>query len=419
MRSAFTYQLKGGAIIYVLLISSLISGLLAAFVMIHSFEGRYLQKHEHTDQARENLRAGLYLHLQRPLQLNQKSAFELATDQDSCFFSSEPWGLFSLLHGRAKHGQASIFKSALIGERLPNNARFSLYLSDFRQPLTLVGNTKLKGKIYLPEAGIKTGHIGKISYSGFVLPKGRAGLSKTHSTGLSPSAYFLLKKDLQKIIQSSPDGAAYVLSSAHEEIPWQEEPFYYQSPGDLELKGCVFAGKCVIMAAGEIRVNANSSLTHAIIFGRKIRIEAGFHGTLQAFATEGIEVEAGVKLEYPSFLLLAKAETPARLIIGKNAEIEGALIMDHSLFSAKKEMDDYCLIENDATVWGLLYATHNLDIKGRVMGSVLTDGFLLKTPGGSYRNHLMDAEIRFDGLSTDFVSPLMFGKKNPQLIQWL
>ena len=161
MRSIFTYKLKGGAIIYVLLISSLISGLMAAFVMLSSFESRYLQKHTQLDLARENLRSGLYVYLQRPFRVRGKKAMQLFTEQDSCWFEAETWGLFSLVHGKAKHAHAFISKSALIGEKLPGEARFSLYLADFRQPLTVVGNTRLEGKVFLPEAGIKTGHIGK------------------------------------------------------------------------------------------------------------------------------------------------------------------------------------------------------------------------------------------------------------------
>ena len=248
---------------------------------------------------------------------------------------------------------------------------------------------------------------------------GRAGLSKEHHTGLSPSAWFPLKEDLLKIIQANSDGATYILSGARQEISWQEKAFKYQSPGDLELNGGVFAGKCIIMAAGEITVKANSSLTHTLLFARKIRFEKGFSGTIQAFATEQIELEEGVELDYPSIILIAKTDLPAQLIIGKNATIEGAVIMDHNLFSAKKEMNDYCLIGHGAVVWGLLYATHNLDIKGQLMGSVVTDGFLLKTPGRSYRNHLLDAEINFGELSAGFAAPLIFGKKKPQLIEWL
>ena len=419
MSIPWSYRLKGGAIIYVLLISSLISGLLAAFVMLSSFESRYLQKHEHLDLARENLRSGLHLYLQNPLQIEGKKAFQLFTAQDSCWFSTETWGLFSLVHARAKHSQSYISKSALIGEGLPDRMRFSLHLADFRQPLTVVGNTRLEGEVYLPGAGIRPGHIGKISFNQSLLSRIKSGLSKKHQTGLSPSAYFPIKNALQEILQAHPAADHYVLRDAKQEIPWHAETFHYQSPGNLELSGCSFSGKCVIKAAGTLTIKANCTLTHTLIFARKIRIEKGFRGMIQAYALESIEIEEGVKLAYPSVLMTAKGSNPTLLTIGKEAEIEGAIIMDHSLFSAQKEMSDYCLLDEHAELWGLLYATHNLDIKGSIHGSVITDGFLLKTPGRSYRNHLMHARISFRELSPEFAAPLLFGRNKPQLIEWL
>lgn len=156
-----------------------------------------------------------------------------------------------------------------------------------------------------------------------------------------------------------------------------------------------------------------------MLFAKEIRIKAGFIGTIQAFATERIILEKGVKLEYPSLLFLSKLENSGEIILEESVELEGALIFDNELNSQDPSRLDYIKISSGAIVRGNVYASYNIDIQGQVFGNVYAGSTVLRSPASSYRNHLFNAELDFEALSSDYIAPLIYGQKDMRLIKFL
>ena len=62
----------------------------------------------------------------------------------------------------------------------------------------------------------------------------------------------------------------------------------------------------IVVAAEEVNIDRSCRLRDVIIVAEKVRIEKGFAGTLQVFASDSLNVEAGVVLDYPSGLFSEK-----------------------------------------------------------------------------------------------------------------
>lgn len=418
-----TYQrkhtLKGGALIYVILLSMLISSLLSALLLINHYQGILTDKNYFYTLAKDNLDSGLQLFFASNASAKSFETQLFDSEIDSFSLQRETWGLFHLLHTQAQHGSVDIQKSCLVGERIPKSHQFSLYLTDKRQPLILTGDTYLKGKLFLPASGIRRGNIGRISYQRPQLFEGISSPSSSQSKPLLLPHKQELIELLSRLSSQSASGETYLLQEAYLQQQWNKNTYDYESPHSLILENSEIRDKVLVYSPGNIKVRANSRLSDCILVAKTIEIEAGFQGALQAFATEHIHIGAQASLRYPSVLMLAKHAESAQLVLAENSEVQGAVIFESDLFRQSIHREDYVSIRPGAKVYGSLFAQHNLDLQGEVYGQVITDGFLLRTSAASYRNHLMNAIIDFDGLSPRYGSPLLFGGKEQKLIKWL
>lgn len=420
-KSAGTYRkhkLKGGALIYVILLSLLISGILSALLLINYYQGSFANKSYFYSLAQDNLQSGLEWVLATQPTVSHYETALFDSPIDSFSMQKETWGLFHLLHAQANHGPVKLQRSCLIGERIPKSYQFSLYLTDKRQPLILTGNTLLKGKLFVPASGIRTGNVGRISYQRQTLFEGTSSNSNTQSKSLKYTPTSTVIPLLSSLKAESASLETYMLQDAHIQQDWKSPVKRYDSPYSLLLENCEILDKVIIFSPGEIEVKANSRLRDCILLAPKIRIAPGFEGSLQAFATESISLGAGATLAYPSVLMLAKQGESAQLSLAEHSEVQGAVIFDTQLFRQKIHREDFVSLATESRIYGSLFAQHNLDLQGKVFGQVITDGFLLRTPAALYRNHLMHAEIDWEGLHPDYTSPLIFGGEEQTLIKW-
>jgi hypothetical protein len=414
--------LKGGALLYVVLLSLIVSALLGAYLFVNFYQQVLLNRYYFSSLAADNLESGMVRYLAEGFPLQTESEFALfGSAVDSCQIRSEHWGLFGLVHGRGVHGQARQERSCLVGRHLPPAMQFSLYLSDGRQPLVLIGHTRLEGRLFLPAAGLKTGYVGRRSYEGRQLHYGSRKNSR-QATAYAPAPTPQLTSVwaiLNQIEARAETGDQQVLTGAQIDQDWAGEVHEVRTLGSLELQASSMRGKCRLIAGGELRIGPDAALGHCLLFARRIVITQGFHGAIQAFATEAIEIEAGVKLAYPSVLMLSRGTAPGTLLIGENCQVEGLVMMERQRSQVKRETADYAYLAGGSVIRGQVSVPYNLDLQGSVFGPVVTDRFLLRTPGTSYQNHLLDAQISFDSLSPQYAAPLFQAGGPYKVLEWL
>ncbi|MEO0468213.1 MAG: hypothetical protein AAF206_01230 [Bacteroidota bacterium] len=378
-----------------------------------------LNRQYYQELAEDNLQSGLNLWLAEGAKLHQnwfQNLFE--SDIDQCVIEPESWGLMGLVHVAAKHGPAEASRSALIGRALTGQQLLSFYLRDERQPLTLAGDARLVGNLSLPPAGIRSGRIGNVAFSGRKLYDGNVSDSRKSLPSLDKELLNSIFTELAQL-SSVIDPNRYLLDGFSESHPWSEGPKIYETAGSYEVRSVEIRGKCLIKAADEIIIGPEAKLEHCILMARKIRIRSGFKGSLQVFSKESVIVEAGVELSYPSVVMVqGTPDKAASCRIEVNARVSGSILFLPHLIREKPLRDDQCFIGPLAEVKGTLYASYHLDVRGTVHGHTTTGNLLVRTPAALFRSHLLDGKLT-GPVSGTFVAPIIFPPEKHELIQWL
>jgi hypothetical protein len=276
----------------------------------------------------------------------------------------------------------------------------AVYLTNFSKSLFYSGSVKLIGNNQLPSTFIETSYInndlnkltaeGKITVSEAQLPEVNPEFKKIFQ-GLKSEKTKL--SDIEK-----PNDSLYYNS-------------FFNTTKEIEVKSnlgnIIFKGNFILRSEDSIRVKKNTVLEDVILIAPKITFEAGFRGTVQAFATKGIELEENVTLNYPSVVCVYnESETESKIKIKKECQITGAVV----LFGNTNNLIDKNTIEieEDGLLFGDLYCSGKLMLKSNVYGSVYTNRFFLKTAASSYDNMISNIEINTEKRPDYFISIPLF-----------
>lgn len=96
---------------------------------------------------------------------------------DIVTINKKRWGLFGVVSIKAMYERFEETRSLLVGNDLPEYTQNCLYLADHKRSLFLVGNTLLRGNIYIPESGVKSSFIGSRGFGLSRLYEGEANKS--------------------------------------------------------------------------------------------------------------------------------------------------------------------------------------------------------------------------------------------------
>jgi cytoskeletal protein CcmA (bactofilin family) len=190
-----------------------------------------------------------------------------------------------------------------------------------------------------------------------------------------------------------------------------------RSSTPLLLKDIALCGNIVITAP-QVQIGKDARLQDILIFAQDIRVESGFEGRIQMFATDSIVVEQSCSLLYPSTAVLASSDELGAILIGADSQLEGLVLADATLMDPRAKNQSYTQIAPKAEVIGTVIVPENLDLQGTVTGTVRTGKFRLITGGGVYENYLLDATIQHEGLSSQYAMPLL-QSGHPQFMEIL
>jgi cytoskeletal protein CcmA (bactofilin family) len=403
-------KLKGGTLLYVLLIALIIGALMGSYLLINSYQRIQLDRQWGASLARDNTSSAMALFFKAELQPNDNLQGPLfqESELDSFALKSEYWGMFGLLHSIGIHSKYRDTLSSFFGHIPTGEFRHSLFLEDQNQPLVIAGDTRLRGSLALPAAGIKSGIVGRRMYSGQTMHQGKLSSSKGKKLAFRPLGWEGIRDSLRKVHQMPKASEANRLRNMDLYQPWLGEPHRILAQGNLRLENVQLEGKCIVYVSGELTVASEAILNDVILIARQIHIEPGFEGRVQAFATENLRVDSNVNLKYPSLLMLApQANEAVELGLAEGCSVEGAIIYDPILGGLLPQRNTRIFLAEGSHHTGHLVARHNLDLRGKVSGGVQAGNLLLQTPASRYNNYLMDASLNYDELPRGFVMPLL------------
>lgn len=421
----FFCKIKAGSLQFVLFIGAVIAVLLVTFVLLshsHSFfskkTGKYIAVIQKGDFA-----------LQMALkEKTNSSETKIAIADDGIVTETKKtlWGVFEKYQVKSKFKKSVFQKQVLVGTGITAKTP-ALFLKDNQRPLIIVGAARITGDAFLPQQGIRPGNIAGESYFSSSLIYGRQKASTAELPILDNKIQQQITLLSSGFIPTNVKSDEIQLFKNTELKNSFAAPTQYIRGTHIDLSGAKLTGNIIVQASNEIRLDASSQLRDILLVAPKILIDANTQGTFQAFASSKITVGKNCKLDYPSALVVQKklnSTTSANSLASlPDISIEsGTIIKGLILYKSEEEERLFypqLKLQEQATVVGQVYCEKNLELKGKVIGSVYTDSFMALENGNVYQNHLYKGTIDCLSLHKEFVGLSFEFEGNKKIAKWL
>lgn len=416
-------KLQGGALQFVLFIGAVIAVLLLTFVLLthsHLFFAKktvkFIEVIKQNDFALDNA-----LHNNTSSNLPDAISNGIAST-----VKKEYWGVFEKYTIASSFEKYNFESVALVGtssiEALP-----ALFLKDNKRPLVIVGNSKITGPAFLPEQGIKLGNIAGESYFGNRLVYGP---TKRSSAAL-PQLNAEIKKNRDTFCSQNVGTTQSRISLSKNTVLKNSflKPTQVVFGDVVDLSGVTLIGNIQVIASQAIRVDARTVLSDVILSAPSITIGDNFVGSFQAFASMRISVGRNASLEYPTALVVKakkkivqkRTNTPVlpSILIERGALIKGVVLYNDK--NEERQFYPQVKLEQGATILGQVYNDKNIELKGNILGSLYTDGFMALENGNIYQNHLYKGTINSLDLQEQFAGIPLGGEASfhKKVMKWL
>lgn len=421
-------RFKGSAMLYAISIAVILSVLSSSLIGYSYFSNLHFNYYKEVNQAQLNTRSGLNILLNSndDVPLNTEKEMDLfGSGTDSVTLKRAAWGIFETATVIAHSKHVSMHLSALMGTGIDPSEKTAIYLSDLNRPLSVCGNTLIKGTAYLPESGIEKAYIEGKNFLGKEYVD---GTTKKSSSSI-PKFNEPLTKSLVELLNMNINAYDSILNLAGNELPdslknsFTNRTIYVTSSSTIEIKNQHYSGNICFISDKEIKISHNAQLKDIIVIAHGISIEDGFEGSLQAIASDSIIINKRAKLNYPSALGVIrtnKSKSNIFISVKENAEIFGSVFAYQDPEHGSTTRGVHILIDKGAIVRGTVYSSVSADLKGIIYGNLTCAKILLNTPSSVYENHLMDATIDATKLSSYYAGMICDSEKaEKKIAKWL
>lgn len=419
-------KVYSGALQFTIFIGVIIALLLAGLVMLQNTHTYFIEQSKATVENIQLANSGInYLLNEKKATLDTLTINELTNENQKVEVHLSNWGIFEKGIVKTTHRKKIFYKSAFLGTKIRSIERPSLYLQDNYKPLVVVGKTLLKGLVYIPSQGINPGYIAGESFFGNQLVEGVIKNSTKKLPELNAKY-----KELGEIFENnteisqenylSPDNTIKIINSF-----LKPTKIMYQK-GIIELDGTSITGNIIIKSDELVKIKMTAVLKDVIIIAPIVEIEDDVVGTFQVIANKKITVGKNCKLNYPSALvLIQEKESIANLNsnpldyhiqVEKNTQILGTICYLKSI--KENDFKTQITLSEEAIVKGEIYCQGNLELKGKVVGSVYTEQFIVNAAGSIFINHLYNGQIVNDDFPESF-SGLLFKDNLKSVAKWM
>lgn len=341
------HRLRGFALPAVLVVSVLILLLiLFAYSAVTMNMYRYDLYHE-KKQLREDLKSALVLYCADSTlcEVNDSSEVDLFAGHDKVKVSVERCGLYERV--RLSNDYPDEYQ-VLVGRRNESDSKAAFWLCDRNRALSLAGDARIEGLVYMPLNGINYTEVNMRYYTGEPIQEEWLRISS---------------KDL-------PLGDSVQLEHAR-----------------------------TLCRRDEQKVELSSLVRDTVICGSVVRIRKGFRGNLQIFASDSVIVEEGAMLEYPSGIYVDSGERRPYVLLEKCSSVSGYVIVTSENSDSQLRYPSY-VQKSGATINGLLYVDGSCNIEGDIIGTAYVKDCYYYSNGNVYAGTLYDARvIRSDSLA--------------------
>lgn len=421
-------MLKGGALLMVIAISLLLTMLLSSLILYSFYtkieEDFSLKKIQMVNNANSAIQ--LLLSNYESFPFDQSSDIDLyGNKNDSVEITKKLFGLFEIGIARAHFRNLEYKKVAMVASDFsPLILKAALYLSDISKPLSVCGVTKLIGDCYLPTSGVKRAYIEGQSFVGSEMVNGKILKSENTLPKLNDSAMSRIANYLSQNFSPGENDSLLSWSDVEQQDSvfnsFSNRTVIITSSFPVTLQNKFLGGNIILISKDSIAVKRDAVLNDIILCAPKIKFEQDFTGSLQAFASDLIIIGRECHFIYPSACGVMSSDPNRRMLIeiDSSSLIEGVVFCYQSMVTLNSTST--ISLATKAAIYGQIYSSGSVDLKGSVYGNVICNKFILRTSSSVYENHLLNAEIDANKLSQGFSFPLLLkDSKANKIVQWL
>lgn len=420
-------MLKAGALYLVLAVSLLLTLLTGSFILFNYYQHLIVQKSMDADRVQRNALAGMEFLLSNHKEIipgDKEKVIDLfGRQEDSVSLSIKPWGAFQVLISKSfcKGKQNEI--TAISGCLLDLKDQYSLYLADHDKPISLCGKTILSGKCFLPKAGLKMAFIEGKSFEGSKLLDGTSEDSKREIPEINND---LIKSVKNLLTEQVFIGDSIVIADKETLPDTINRPFTLPSlillaEGSLEIKNKAWQGNVIVLSKQKITIEKGNFIKDLIFAAPQIEVEEDAKLSAQLFSADSLHIHKNVTLDYPSILgMIPLPETlgTGKLILEEGSKVKGCLFTYSEVKNDQKHV--LLSIGPKTEIYGQVYSSDFLDLKGEVKGYVIADKLILNTPSSVYENHLLDAAVDVKKLPEGFIGINLLKDINQRgILRWI
>jgi hypothetical protein len=340
-----------------------------------------------------------------------------AEGADSVYVKKLRWGIFDIGISKAFKGKFAKTKIFQIGSRPSGQTSAAIYLVDEGTSLAVSGKTIINGTCYLPERGVQAAQIAGNFFSGNKFINGSILKSAAKLPAMDKDHVEIIGRLLQ--FDSKTETGNTLPQADSVKCSFIEDTIfdYHAGPFIIDKK---YFGNIVFISDTIITVEKDAKLEDVIIVAPRVIFKNGFHGNVQAFASDSLAIGEECMLEYPTALGILKtgfSHHQPSLTIGKGAHVDGFVFSYQFVEDTRRT-----LISGGAEteITGFIYSDGFLELKGKVFGGVMCKRFVLNTSSSFYENHLLNVTIDHDALSEYYLMPSMLETEDvKKVVKWL
>lgn len=421
-------KLKSGALQFTVFIAVLIALLLSA-LLLYAYTFIYMK--EQSKGAIENIQLsniGIdYLLEQSELTTDTISISLIKKENQTIKVNLSQWGLFEKATSISQFRKKKFTKVAIIGSTINAKESPTLFLQETQTPLAVVGNTMIKGNIYLPKQGVRSGYIAGNSYYGTQFIYGDIKNSTTQLPPLKKSTTDALSFYINQYKPNNANDYINLSNTQNNINSFKKYTKNIYQKGPIFLDAIKLTGNIIIKSDTLIKVTKLALLKDIILIAPIIEIDNGTVGSFQAIASNRITVGKGCDLGYPSALVLYQDTKPKSNEISTNTfenkiHIGSESIIKGSVFYYKTNEETNFLtqivLEENALIKGQLYCNGNFELKGKVYGSVYTKQFIANQSGSIFVNHVYNGIIKNENIP-NMIGGVLFDQEPKIVMKWL
>lgn len=422
------FKLKSGALQFTVFIAVLIALLLSG-LLLYAYTFIYMK--EQSKGAIENIQLsnlGIDYLLEQPELTTDTIALSLIKKENQTIkVNLSQWGIFEKAIAVTQFRKKKFTKTAIIGTTINAKESPTLFLQETQTPLAVVGNTVIKGNIYLPKYGVRSGYIAGNSYYGSQLVYGDIKNSTPQLPSLKKSTIDAITFYLNEYKPTEQKEYIDLRSTRNNTNSFKKHTKNSYQKGPIYLDAVRLTGNIIIKSDTLVKVTKTALLKDIIIIAPIIEIEDGTTGNFQAIASKRISLGKGCNLSYPTALVLyqdtkVKPNVPStntfdnKIFIGAGSIIKGSICY----YKTDDEANflTHITLEEKAQIKGQVYCKGNFELKGKVSGSVYTKQFVANQAGSIFVNHVYNGTIENENIP-NIIGGILFDQQPKTIMKWL